>query len=349
MNAIDWVDLPQDDYVTVLGYETPQTIELNTLIKKYNTIPKDQVDTLACRIRKLDQITAFIENWLAVSLTPRDKPKHLKWLSEIAVNKRNYLLKLQDIYQNGKHEKEYQEKELCTIDELTNYQPVVLNNFRCFSLKMREYWGDFWFEALDPCHRRLTPFLEQWRALKDPPHFFLWLETQHIPKYVPAVTYLQGQALEEKRIIIKNGAFWQKSSPVNFDDPKKRYLFAINLKGDLYGAEEVEGISHSSFTSGKPVLGAGLFHISRGQLIALALESGHYLPSVEIGYQMIKIWEENGLRLPKVLKLAFFFDRNKYIAELTPDEMVDFKTFHQVLQEAIGLKKEASHAALSCA
>lgn len=344
----DWIDLPDDDYVAVLGYETPLTVEINSLIKKYNIISKDQVATLPSRIRKLDQITAFIDHWLAYLLSPCDKPKHLNWLSEIALKKRNYLSKLQEIYENGKHNS--QERDLCTTEELVNpkFQAVFLNNFHCFSLKMKEYWGDFWFEALDPCHRRLTPFLEQWRALQKQnpniPHFFLWLETQHLPKYVPTVNYLQGSLLEEKRIIIKNGVFMHKNRedwiPVHFDDPKKRYLFAIDLKGDLFGAEETEGISHSSFTCGKPVLGAGLFHISRGQLISLALESGHYLPSVEIGFQMIKIWEGKGLRFPQLLKLAFFYDRNKYVADLTPDEFANFTTFHHVLQNAIGLKKE---------
>jgi|GEM_PF-3036959 len=65
---------------------------------------------------------------------------------------------------------------------------------------MRKYWGDFWFETLDPCHRRLTPFLDSWKTLKkfnpEIPHFFLWLENQHIPKYVPHITYLERRSFD---------------------------------------------------------------------------------------------------------------------------------------------------------
>jgi len=346
MSPIDWIDLPDDDYAAVLGYETPLIVELNALIKKYNAIPKDQVPTLSCRIRKLDQIISHLQHWLQHLLSPQDKMKHLVWLSDIALKKRNYLTELLDIYENGKHEPLCQERYHQSCDGLAfpGLQPVYLNNFRYFSLKMREYWGDFWFESLDPCHRRLTPFLDQWRELQKQnpsiPHFFLWLETQHIPKYVPTVAYLKGHALEEKRIVIRDGLFCHPAGErVDFDDPQKRYLFAIDIQGELYAAEEANGISHSSFTCGKPVLGAGLFHISRGRLTSLALESGHYLPTQEIGFQILKFWEGKGAHFPGAIKLAFFFDRNKYVADLSQENLADFDTFNRVLRHSIQLKE----------
>lgn len=178
LRDIDWVDLPDDNYNAVLGYKTQKTLELDALILKYNEIPKDQVDSLSCRIRKLDEIISYVNDWVSNNLQPIDKKKHLIWILEIAARKRNYLVKVFDIFENKLYEDEVQ-KGYHTDSALlydTSKMPVILNNQRFFSLKLREYWGDFWYETLDPCHRRLTPFLGRWEVLKDVnpeiPHFF---------------------------------------------------------------------------------------------------------------------------------------------------------------------------------
>ena len=344
MTEVDWIDLPNDNYNAVLGYETENTSALNALLDKYNQIPKDQVPTLSCRIRKLNQIIELIRDWTENRLEAIDKKKHLLWISEIATKKRNYLMHLLDIYEKGLHEEAALAAlhgDVSNLSELSK-TPVILNNHRFFSLKMREYWGDFWHETIDPCHRRLTPFLDQWRELKkgnpEIPHFFLWLETQHIPKYVPRVTHLNGEELERRRLVVKDGLFWSKGDSewavVNLNDPSKRFLFSIDLTGEIYAAEEEPGISHSSFTCGKPVLGAGLLQIQEGLLTSLALESGHYMPSVEIGYQILKHFEEKGCRFSNPLEVVFFYDRNKYRSELSANPLPSLEQFKEVLESA---------------
>jgi hypothetical protein len=348
MDEVDWVDLPDDNYVDVLGYQTSLVLELDDLIKKYNRIPKDQVSTLSCRIRKLNALISFLQDWITNKLTAIDKKKHLMWIASIAEKKRNYLNALLQIFETKRFEIAAQEKYHFDISDLkdSNKKPVFLQNQRFFSLKMREYWGDFWYEALDPCHRRLTPFLDQWRVNKtlnpDIPDFFLWLETQHVPKYIPRVTYLEGQELDRSRVVIKDGLFWEKSDSewalAEFADPTKRYLFSINLQEELFAAVEGNGISHSSFTCGKPVLGAGLLQIQNGRLVSIALESGHYMPTTEIGYQILKIFEEHNVLFPTVLEVVFFHDRNKYKAEISPEECKDLETFAEIIYKACSLK-----------
>lgn len=350
---LDWIDLPSDNYVAILGYQTAQTIELDALIKKYSSIPKDKIETLSCRIRKLNQIIDFIHHWITNSLSQIDKKKHLNWISDIATNKRNYLSALLDIYTQNKHLESFQQSYHHDTQDLTDPSklPIFLHNDRFFSLKMKEYWGDFWYETLDPCHRRLTPFLDQWRALKrhhpDIPHFFLWLETIDMPKYVPRVTYLKDIKLEETRLVVKDGLFWNKSnsewSLTHFANSSKRFLFAINLQGEIFAAEETHGISHSSFTSGKPVLGAGLLQIEHGQLSSIALESGHYMPTIESGYQIIKILEEKGVRFPEVLALSFFYDRNKYSAAITHNPHLTLQDFKLILEKAYQTHTRGCH------
>lgn len=326
---IDWLDLPDDNYVAILGYETQGTKDLDQLIRSYNQIPKDKIETLSCRIKKLNRIMDLIQNWVP---HPKDKRKHLLWIAEIASNKKNYLNELLKIYEGRLHENQTKYHNDFSMLRDPSKTPVILTNHRYYSLKMREYWGDFWMEALDPCHRRLTPFLDQWRSLNIDTPFFLWLETQHIPKYVPRVTYLKGDELEKRKVAVYQGLFWQQDAPLSLD-PSKKHLFSIDLNKDLYVAEEKEGISHSSFTCGKPVLGAGILQIVEGKLKSLALESGHYMPSIEIGYQILKIFEEKGVLFPTHLELIFFHDRNKYKADLT--SFPSFEQFKAICQPRV--------------
>ncbi len=73
MSEFDWIDLPNDNYLKVLGYKTPNTTTLDLLIRKYNQIPKDQVVTLSCRIVKLDKIIDLIKDWTDNRLESIDK------------------------------------------------------------------------------------------------------------------------------------------------------------------------------------------------------------------------------------------------------------------------------------
>lgn len=354
MDVVDWIDLPNDNYLAILGYETQNTIALDTLIRKYNEIPKTQIVTLSERIRKLGEIVDLIRDWIDNYLELIDKKKHLMWILEIASKKRNYLIQLIQIYENQLYVDTIQNDYHTDISALkdSSKKPVFLTNHRFFSLKMREYWGDFWLETLDPCHRRLTPFFDQWIAIKkinfETPHFFLWLEIQHIPSYVPRVIYLRGDSLENKKLIIKNGLFFKKSDAgwilANFNISSKRYLFTIDLMEEIYSAEEGFGISHSSFTCGKPVIGAGLLRINQGQLTFLALESGHYMPSIETGYQILQTFEEKGALLPNNLEIVFFYDRNKYMVELTANPLPSLKKFKEILESAYAPTRKGYYA-----
>lgn len=349
MSNIDWIDIPNEDFSIVLGYETVYTETLTQLVHDYHNLPKDQIAPLSTRIEKLDTIISFIDDWTNNKLQPKDKPKHLLWISEICSKKRNYLSELLDIYKNNRHLDESQTNYHQNINALVDKsrKVVFLTNHRYFSLKMREYWGDFWYETLDPCHRRLTPFLDQWRALKNSqpfiPHFFLWLETQNIPKYVPRVKYLNNDELEKQRVVIKDGLFWEKTDGewvlADYNEINKRYLFSINLKEEIYIAEEGLGVSHSSFTCGQPVLGAGLISINKGQCISLALESGHYMPTLEIGYQIVQIFLSKGAFFSNGLEIIFFYDRNKYKANLSSDQLISFEKFKAVLESACQQEK----------
>lgn len=340
----DWIDLPNDDYTLVLGYRNESSLQLSKLVGEYNQIAKDREDQLPLRIQALERVEKHLESWIKEGLTKVEKKKHLQWLLSLAVKKKNYLVALDKIYALNLETDAALEEYHCAIqDQLPpSLTPVLLNNKRFFSLKMREYWGDFWLESLDPCHRRLTPFYLQWmeRKKENPnlPHFFLWLETQHLPRYVPVVHYLSEEELKQAHVRVERGQFISycqgSAQPVNFVDPSERYLFVIDTKEQLYVTTESRGCSHSSFTHGKPVLGAGLINIRDGVLERLALESGHYLPSVEVGYTILKLFDKMGVIWPRSFEIVYFFDRNKYSADVKREDLSSLESFIESLDRA---------------
>jgi hypothetical protein len=347
VQEVDWIDLPSDDYTLILGYTNQNSFLLNQYISTYNQIPKDQVSTLENRVLALEKIAEFVTEWLGGRLEAIDKKKHIQWILEIAQKKKAYLIQLISVYAKGLHLKPFQEEYHQDLSRLEDEQKksVFLNNSRFFSLKMREYWGDFWMETIDPCHRRLTPYLMRWEEEKakdsTTPEFFLWLEVQHLPKYVPKIKHFSSIEQDQSRLVIQDGLFRlsDRQTLANFCELNKRYLFAIDLDKEMYIHVESEGISHSTFTGGKPVLGAGLLVIKEGKLVSLALESGHYLPTVEIGYQILGIFLEKGLIIDVNFDLEFFYDRNKYKASLSLSKISTFENFQDVLNGVIEQKK----------
>jgi len=340
--TLSWIDLPVDDYTLVLGYQSKDVQTLNQLINSYHDLPKGSEEAIEPRIEILQQVIAHLEGWLQERLTGVEKVKHLKWVQEIAANKCHYLQKLKKLYSTQQHTEEQLYNYHHDVAELTDpsYEPVILNSQCFFSLKMREYWGDFWLESIDPCHRRLTPFYRQWLRAKEQKQtthpFFLWLETQERPRYVPTVRYLTDAEKTGAAVHVSNGLVYHHNQPANWNEPNERYLFGIDLKKNIFVAREGEGCSHSSFTHGKPVLGAGLFKATNGQLTSIALESGHYLPSVEVGYQIIRILQEKQVDWPAELEVVYFHDRNKYTARIAANQLCDLSTFSLAIEQSRG-------------
>jgi hypothetical protein len=107
-NDLDWVDLPNEPCNQILGYDSPNIQQLKCLINKYNQISKEREELLSSRILVLDQVVDHVQKWIADGLGPRDKEKHLLWLSRIAARKRNYIGALGDLYASGRHLESHQ-------------------------------------------------------------------------------------------------------------------------------------------------------------------------------------------------------------------------------------------------
>ena len=339
----DWIDLPTGNFAQILGYESPKVSQLTELVQHYHAMAKDSKELLLDRAASLRGIVQHLTDWLEYELTPIDKAKHLVFARDIAGKKAAYLEALSLLYQEGLDDLTAVEAKLTSMAKLRDksLQPIALGNHRYFSLKMREYWGDFWYEALDPCHRRLSSFLMQWEALKangKVPHFFLWMETQPVPKWTPRVRYLVCRERELCGLEVQKGKIYCKTADglelAHFCSPGERYLFVIDLKKRWMGGLESTGLSHSSFTGGMPVLGAGLLKIDQGQIIALSLESGPYIPTPATGYQILMLLLEMGVELPPVLQVDYFYDRDKYSASVEAHHLASPERFFARLDDA---------------
>lgn len=336
---MSWIDLPEDHLELLLGYKTPQVSELNKKFSEYHLIPKSKEDFLEQRICKLHEIERYINHWLEFQLSGVEKEKHLRKLSQIALGKASYLAELSILYKNESFDAfnlEQMHHQL-SEDDFQGQEVVFLTHRNFFSLNQMQYWGDFWMESVDPCHRQMTHYYKVWERLSknDPstPHYFLWLEEQYVPPYTPRAFYYSPEQLKEKRVFVKEGLLVNsKGHPVSFDKKNCSYVFIVDLDRNLLVELETENIFHTSLGVGRPVLSAGKITVTRGQVTSVSFESGHYIPSVKVGYQLLEILLKKGYNLnSQSIDVTFFYDRNKYSINVPACSLKDFKSFQRTL------------------
>lgn len=332
--AVDWIDIPRGDYKVLLAIEGIEIEYLNQMIEYYHKIDKSSKNCLDSRVALLNDISERLQRIVMKKKLANEKSTILL-LDRAVRGKANYLKQLQQIssdeaitlYHNG-----------CEKIVRSFFQVIPLRNNRTYSLKMKEFWGEFWLESIDPCHRRLANYYQFWLDSKPDSKnyqsFFLWLESQLIPKNIPVVDYYSDIELEKCHIEFVEGSLINSVTkrPINTDEAK-RNLFVINLDQELYVVTWKEGTWHTSLSRGKPVLGAGLLHIEQGIIKMVAFESGHYLPSLEQGFQSLQILREKNARFYESVEIVYFENRNKYKVLLTVDSMENFPKFYEEIHD----------------
>lgn len=311
----DWIDIPQLDYKTVTELEIEN---LQESVNAYHAINKDKKESLGQRIAYLQTIEDILT---------KQQNSTCGLFAKMAQNKKNYLIALSQMPSDTTIWHYHQDYNDC--DE--GLKPLFLRNNSTYSIKMKEFWGAFWLESIDPCHRRLANYYAFWQQqLPQSPDylsFFLWLETQAIPKYVPVVHYLSENELETHKITYSDGfLFDANKKPLN-TVPEKRNLYIIDLQKNLYVITQRDGIWHTSLSQGKPVLGAGLLQVVDGVIKTINFESGHYLPSFEQSLQSIIILQEIGAKMQDPIEVIYFENRNKYRSRVPLKQICDKQTY----------------------
>lgn len=321
---IDWIDLPQADYHQIIGSDAKEIDALNELMDAYHALDKK---ALAQRIAQLESISFFLNH---LNLEEVRSSVHL--LNRQLVKKLNYLRKLAQ-FPSDEEIEAYHTSFLCRY----TCHPLILKNELNYSLKMREFWGEFWLETADPCHRRLGNLYHHWLSTqpesKSYLSFFLWLETQWIDKHIPIVRYFDDRELEECRLTVNNGLLVGKNPLA------KRNLFVIDLNAELFAVPGGERIWHSSLSRGRPVLGSGFMDIENGVIVRVSFESGHYQPSLESGYHTLQILREKGVPLAEPFEICYFEDRKKYRISISKNCLIEYNAFICAVHDPINRKQ----------
>lgn len=315
----EWTDLPVTDYSHIMGYSSDRVKCLGSMIDNYQRIPKDDKKLLSQRIAKLKLVDEFLESWKLES-NSNSEINLLNLIRRHVQSRNNYLCFLLWLTENSKIAEEQLDNWHLGLSKTNKniYTPLILRNDITYSVKMKEFWGGFWSETIDPCHRRLGNYYQLWMTSNADKQsiasFFMWLDAQSVPKSCPVVRYLDSVEQKKYLISVKNELLYygiDEAIPLTTTNEQLN-LFIIDLDKNLYIAKAGQGIWHTSFTCGKPVFAAGQMKVKDGVIVGIAFDSGHYLPSPSLFYQAIEILKEMKVTFSNELTIIYYIDRNKY-------------------------------------
>lgn len=289
-----FIDPPATTHINFL--DKAADITLISALDEYEKIEKTNLSLLPSRVEKLTDIQKLIE------LNYPDK-KNYQRLKKRVEEKKWYLEELQKLYKLDAPLAQLTEQE-CSSGP---YQPLFLVNKVLYDYNLPTYWGLFWLEAIDPCHRFLTGHYLKWQKTDQQIPFFLWLETQEFGFNAIQVEQFDQQTLLDSTLTIRDGLFYQngENTPATYDD-EHEYIFILTLTQNLIVSQGSESVRHLSLSHGAPVLGVGALKIKEGRLIYIDAESGHYQPTPESLMQSLRIFEANGAKLDAHIEVKYY-------------------------------------------
>jgi hypothetical protein len=331
----DWIDLPKQGYQEIFLSNDRAVLDFERCMQEYYGIDFLNEKCLKEKIAILQNALILLEECKKVSFD-------LTLLMIDQLKKRiNYLENIYTIInQKELFSKKWQDYHLSLSEDFdAGLRPLFLRNNLSYSIKMKEFWGAFWLESIDPCHRRIGGYFAKWLEEKtinqNLPTFFLWLENQNIPKNFPIVKYLDDETLKHYKVMIENGRLFYELNHkiVDFQFINKRILFVIDLNKDFFIAPFEEGLWHSSFSKGKPVLAAGLIKVIHGIVSEIAFDSGHYLPELKYSYQTIQLLMEKQVRFLEEIDIIYYLDRCRYKITIPSFKLHNEEAFFQSIND----------------
>jgi hypothetical protein len=315
-----WIDLPADDYSRLARFEDARFETLNSLVEKYQSIPKSTDLTLKNRMHALQDVSDFLSIWIDHE-TFGVRRSFLTNIKKIADGKKWYLTELDARCTSGHFETDYLKTYHYDLSGLNSkYKSIYLVHERHYDSHNGMYWGEFWFETIDPLHRQLTPYYDLWVKQNGKEEnllsFFMWLEDQNLPKDVPFIEFLNEQQLSQCTVIVEDGLLYLPSNGqkilVDYNQEDEEYIFNIDLSEHLLLMPASKKIHHISFSHGKPVLGAGNMTVNKGKISSIQLESGHYLPTFEQGMQILAIFNDLGISIEPTVPFTYYDNLGKH-------------------------------------
>lgn len=308
-----WIDLPLDDYSVLSKISHEMFNYLNNLVIQYHGLGKQNIDLLIERIRLLGIIVQYLDDWLMIE-TKILLRKFLGHIRNIGLNKMRYLNDLKLIFDKDHFSSAYLVNyHTDTTGIMPGYKPIYLHNSQEYDSFNGQYWGEYWMETIDPCHRQLTTFHKSWGKRNPDAHlgsFFLWLEEQNLSKDILYLNFMTDPEIMSQKVLVHNGLMYFnipiKSNLIDYSDDSKEYIFNIDLSGNIILVTATKQTHHVSMSRGKPVLGCGNMVIHQGIIIKIELESGHYLPTVQDGLQTISILRNKGIDIRHDIEFSYY-------------------------------------------
>lgn len=315
-----WIDIPYDNYETLSPLSNQSLDTLNILVRNYHNISKTSLEKMSERIHALSLISDHLDKKIESEKNKVFK-KFLIHINDITKNKKWYLSELKKNFDNNNFDYEYLREYHTDLSGLSStHKPLYLCNKRMYDSLNGQYWGEYWIETIDPVHRQLTTFHDLWKKEKvnkpNLPLFFLWLEEQNLSKDVLYLNFMNELELAKQTVFVKDGLLYfnvsGRNELVDFCDKSHEYIFNVDLKGNLIVVPASKTIHHVSMSHGKPLLGCGNMLICKGVIKAIELESGHYLPSIENGLQILKIFKEKNIPLNPATLFTYYHNHEKH-------------------------------------
>lgn len=177
-----------------------------------------------------------------------------------------------------------------------------------------------WLELADAKHRygkNLRVYYKEWGRRDFPGgSFWKWLDENpdlslsNCPRWQlesETVTYLTKTERQRFQIHIEKGLFWQQcpEGKVLLDTNNTEWIFVLSPSNLLYASqkqvEQSPRFHHTSLLCGGPVVAAGQFSVSAGQLKFLSSHSGHYRPSSQDLLRLLQFLQHRKVDLAPVM------------------------------------------------
>jgi hypothetical protein len=289
-----WIDLPQGQLAAIGEWNAPVLAPLDSLFADYHAIPKTDPARAEERIARLEHIAAALDR-TADGCGNGHGCYFLKSLRDTARHKAEYLRALLRIPGGdctgaaGEADGEWDILPLCSR--------------RRFDPGTGQFFGEYWLELLDPCHRSLGNFYDLWRdggGRGRPVDFFFWLEDKNLPNWVPHWRLLADGELARCRVTVGGDGLLRDGDgqPLRGGgNPGDELIFIVDRDGQLLVARGDRLVHHVSLSGGRAVLASGSLLAVDGTIRQIALESGHYLPPRENGRQLVHLFRRLGIPL----------------------------------------------------
>ncbi|MBW8310315.1 MAG: hypothetical protein K0M45_11905 [Candidatus Paracaedibacteraceae bacterium] len=302
-NKLAWRDLPKLGLASCVSFTHEAMEPVDQLIVRYHSISKSEIDTIGSRIALLTKIKSELLV-LADKIGDEKVSKTLRSLSGISSKKSWYLSELKILYKNTVEEHPIIKSQTNMFDD---YIPLPLVNKLIFGTNISAYWGLFWLEALDPCHRMLTSYYVQWDEEKTATPFFLWLENLDIPWFSPQIHFFNSIELEDATYTLDAGIFYnKKNEKANLNSDNQEYIYIITLEKKILIVKASETVRHISLSLGFPVLAAGALKLMEGKIIYIDGESGHYQPTAFHIWQAIELLRKLNVNLDANVGIKYY-------------------------------------------